>query len=187
MRTHAIQAFHIMHFEQRGETELNGQDLEVHDLRLGEALGDQQDGIGAGRAALPDLPRIHDEVLAQHGQRHMLADLLDELQASAEVGLIGEAADRRRTRGVIACGDVHGIEVGTNEPSRRALALHLGDDARSHGRALGHHGLEEVAWRRHAGHALAKQLEWRMLHALGHFGSLPVHDLLQRVGGHGNS
>lgn len=57
-----------MDFEEGGHVE--GADLcdEVGDLAVGEAFGDEEDGVGVDGSGLGDLVGLDDEVLAEDGE-----------------------------------------------------------------------------------------------------------------------
>lgn len=84
-----------MDLEEGGHVE--GVDLvdELGDLGVGEAFGDQEDGVGVEGAGLGDLVGVDDEILADDGEIDGLLDLLDEGGAASEVFLVCEAGDRR--------------------------------------------------------------------------------------------
>ena len=50
MIDHAVQVGGIVNFEQRGHPEFDRKDLEIDDLALREALGDEEDRVGADGA-----------------------------------------------------------------------------------------------------------------------------------------
>lgn len=120
-------------FEEDGHAELLGEDEEVDEVGLAEAFGDEEDGIGAGGAALVDLPGVEDEVFAEDGEGDGVADASDEGEVAGKERRIGEAGDRRGAVGVIPSGDVFRAEIRgvvfVADPSGGgALAFDLGDD-----------------------------------------------------------
>ena len=84
----------IVHLGQHVHIERAGQRLEFARLGVGQCGQDQQDAVGPHRPALVDLPRIEDEVLAQHRQ-------IDRRARGHQVfgGCPGNAARRSAPRG----------------------------------------------------------------------------------------
>ena len=101
----AHQVVEVVHLDQAGHVQLGGQDLQVDQLAGLEALGDQQDRIGAGGAGLVDLPGVDDEILAQDGQLHRVADRLDVLELALEILLVGQDAEGVGAGGFVGLGD----------------------------------------------------------------------------------
>ncbi len=58
----------VMHLHQHVEVEVARHLLQLDRLRIAQRRHDQQDAIGPGGPALEDLPRVEDEILAQHRQ-----------------------------------------------------------------------------------------------------------------------
>ena len=101
----------VMGLDDGRHVQLAGQDHHVQQMAFLDHVGDEQQGVGAGGSRLPDLVLIDDEVLAEHGQRHRLADLLDVPEVPAEVPFVGEARNRGRSGLVVLSGDADRIEV----------------------------------------------------------------------------
>src|SRR5262249_18792649 len=74
------------------------------------------------------LVAVEDEVFAQEGRRHGVADRAQVRQAALEERLIREHADGRGAVPFVGAGDGHRVEVRTQYPRRRRGFLDLGDD-----------------------------------------------------------
>ncbi len=58
----------VVHLDQHVHVQVARQRFQLARLGVGQRGHDQQDAVGAHRAAFVDLPGIEDEVLAQHRQ-----------------------------------------------------------------------------------------------------------------------
>ena len=124
----AQQIVDIVNLKQRGHSEFGGENLKVDDVTLGEYFTNQKNRVGTSRARLPHLIHVHDEVLAQHGQLHRIANHVDVLEAAAKVELIRETGNRACTVCRVGLRDGDRIEVLTDHTSRWALPFYLGND-----------------------------------------------------------
>lgn len=141
----AIEILCIVHFEQRGHAKFDAENLKVDDLTLSQALCDEQDGIGTGRARLPDLIGVDDEVFAKYRQGDRISNRMNELELSAKIVSVGEARDRRRSRRVIVSSDGDWVELFANHSSGWALVLDLRNEACACCAAVVNDCLEKVA------------------------------------------
>ena len=64
----AVELASVVHLDQHVHVQRAGQRLQLARLGVGQRRHDQQDAVGAHRAALEHLPGIEDEILAQHRQ-----------------------------------------------------------------------------------------------------------------------
>ena len=64
----------VVHLHQRGQAGAGGQAVQVGELGVVEAGGDEQDGVRAVLDCLRQLPLVDHEILAQQRQRDRLAD-----------------------------------------------------------------------------------------------------------------
>lgn len=103
--------------------------VQVGQFRIVQALGDQEDRIGTGRAGFEHLVAVDDKVLPQHRQVDHRPDLLQVLQRPLKVPLIGQHRHARGPVLGVRPGDRDRIEVGADQPRRRRGLLHLGDQA----------------------------------------------------------
>lgn len=133
----------------------------------------------APAARASHLVLVDDEVLAQHRQRHRVADGVDVGEVAAEELAVGEAADRGRSRFPVTSGDGHRIEVLADDPRGRALLLHLGDDAHGVGVPVVDHVAEEVARAAELGDALLEHFERHGTAGVRHLAVLVLDDVLE--------
>ena len=105
--------------------------MQIAQLVLRQAFGNEQDAVGAGGAGFDDLVAVDDEVLPQHGDRHGRPHTHEVVEAAAEIPRIGQHADAGRAVPDIGCGDVDGIRAGPDLARRRRPPLHLGDQGRT--------------------------------------------------------
>ena len=139
-----------MHLKQRRQAQLLRQDQQINQLRIAQALGNQQDRISARRRRLPHLVRINDEVLAQHRQRHAILDPPDEREVAPEEVSIRQARDRGGPALVVLFRDelrrkTFARILRPDQPGRGAHALHLRDHRRPPRRIRPRHRRKEVA------------------------------------------
>ncbi len=125
----AVQLAPIVGLDERLETQVQRLPHEAPQACRRVQRGEQEDGVGTGRPQLRELPRVHHELLGQHGQGHGLAHGPQIIQRAAEVGAFAEHRDRRGAApgvGARLGGDVQrrpGQRTG-----RGRGALDLGDD-----------------------------------------------------------
>ena len=97
-----------MRLDERAEAEPLGRGQEVTEERRFEDRDDQEDGVGAGGARLPELVLVDREVLAQERDAHGATDVGEVLQPALKVFLVGQDRDRG---GAV-------VRVGPCEPDR---------------------------------------------------------------------
>lgn len=125
-----------MGFEQDAEIEPMSQIEHLDHLRIVEAFGDQQDGIGAVGAGFEDLVRIEDEILTDDRKIDALFDSTHEGEVPAEEFFVREAGNSRcACLGVLLRDEFRHKSIlfifWANQPGRGALPLDLGDNARA--------------------------------------------------------
>lgn len=81
--------------EEGGHLERVDVSDEVGELLIGEALGDEEDGVGVDGAGLGDLVGIDDEIFAEDGERYRILDSEDVGGVSGEELLVCEAGNGR--------------------------------------------------------------------------------------------
>lgn len=187
VRQDAEEVVRRMDLEQDGELELVGEDHEVEQFGLAQALGDEEDGVGPGGAALPDLVGVDDEVLAEDGEGHFVADAVDVFEFAGEEAFVGEAGDRRGPGVVILSGDGDGVKgivilvFGPDPAGGGAFALDLGDDGGSGVFFAAGDSGEEVARASAFGSAFFECFEGLLVLAQANFFDLVVDNLAEGV------
>ncbi|MCY1545438.1 hypothetical protein D9M68_813810 [compost metagenome] len=174
-----------MHLDQHRHVQPLRQRFQIGHLRVVQAGGDQQDGVGPHGAGLVDLVRVHHEVLAQHREVTAGTSLFQIVGAALKKLLVGQhrqagGADLAIAFGV-ALGDVGRDEVFAQHALARAGLLDLGDHRGLAGGNLGPQGALEVACEQAAFGVEAHHVQ-RFLLARGGGGFvLDGHDLVQDV------
>ena len=130
----AVEFAAVVHFHQHRQAERQRGGLQVRQLRIVEAGGDQQDAVGPQRTRLDDLVFVDHEILAQHRQRAGGTRLLQVGGRALEEARVGEHAQAGRTAGLVAGGDLGRHEMLAQHTLARARLLDLGDDGRPPGR-----------------------------------------------------
>lgn len=62
----AVEIPGVVEFDEGGHAVGEDRFVQIREFRAGEAFGDEQNGIGSGRAGFDDLVLIEDEILSQH-------------------------------------------------------------------------------------------------------------------------
>ena len=91
----------VVHFDERGQTQLPGSLLQPHEIRLLECRHDQQRRIGAVGPRLEELILVDDEVFAEERERDRLAHSGEMFEGAIEERRLGEHRDRGRTTGFV--------------------------------------------------------------------------------------
>ena len=138
----AAQLVGRVRLHQRGHAELRDQLVQFDQTLLVERRDDQQYQVGARGAGLEHLVRIGDELLAQHRDRHGVADGLEVGERTVEPPLLGQHADRARPAGLVRDGECGRVRDRGERPARGARALHLGDDLDAVRRGESRQGVE---------------------------------------------
>jgi hypothetical protein len=93
---------------------LQGNGLQIGHLRVIQAGGDQQDGIGTHHARFVDLPGVDHEILAQHRQLARGARLFEVVDIALEKLPVGQHRQASRADHAVAVG-IALRDVGRNE------------------------------------------------------------------------
>ena len=101
--------------------------VEPSQLVVGERRGDQQHRVGAHQPRVDHVELAHREVLADHGQAARVAGLLEVGDGPAEVGLVREHRQTRRTARFVRRGQHRRVEPDVQVTLRRRAPLDLGD------------------------------------------------------------
>ena len=175
---HSLQVGSVMELDQSLHPQPHGSLIQVGQLGIIQALGDEQDAIGADGTGLQDLILVEDEVLPEQWHVDGLANLPQIVEVPLKVFLVGQDAETRRSVFDVRPGNLGGREVGPDQARRRRGPLHLGNQ--SH-RMVTQKGGFEVAYR---WCGLYLPLKFRNRHAVPrscHFGPFMNHDLLKDV------
>ncbi len=171
-----------MHLGEHGHVERHGQVLELVRLLVGEGCEDEEDGVGAHRARLEDLPRVDREVLAEHGQVAGQARKLEVPRLALEPFAVREHGQARRPRLAVGARQAGRVEGLADQAGGGRGALDLGDQPRAALAQLGAERAEEIA-RSVLRQRLALHLGERHARlALAHLLALGVEDAGERVG-----
>ena len=85
-----------MHFDQGGEADALGRVVEVAEPGIIESRHDQQHGVGARGARLPELVVVEDEVFPEERHVHFRAHRDEVAESASKVFLVGEHGHHRR-------------------------------------------------------------------------------------------
>ncbi len=99
---------------------LRADELQVTRLAIGQAGHDQQDAIGAHRAAFVDLPGIEDEVLAQYRQSRRRRERRADAPGALKIFLVSQHRQAGSATILDRRGPGRRIEIGPNQPARMA-------------------------------------------------------------------
>ena len=118
-----------MDLEQHREPQLAGELPERAQGGERSCRRDEQDGVRAVRARLPNLKLGDDEVLAQHRQRHRGPRRPEIAERAAEVRAVREDGDGRRSAALVRLRQGRRIQPGMDGAPGRARSLHLRDQS----------------------------------------------------------
>ena len=118
----AVEFAFVVDLHQHVHAQIAGQRFQFPRRGVGQAGHDEQDAIGAHGAALEHLPRVEDEILAQHGQSDGGAGGAQMLGGALEERLIGQ----HRQAGGAA------FRIGASQRGR----VEIGPDQSAGGRGL---------------------------------------------------
>ncbi len=177
----AEEGVHFVDFDEGGEAEFGGEDLEVDHEGVGEDFGDEEDGVGAGGFGFVDLVGVDDEVFAEDGKGDGGLDLGDVFEFSVKVLFIGENGESIGAGGVIGLRDGDGVEVFDEGAGGRRGFFDFRDDVDEAIGLFGEGG-EEVAWGGGVGGALLEFGEGDGGFGGGDLGLFCLDDLLQDIG-----
>ena len=127
MRSTRGQIGRLVQLDQRRHSQLDDRIVKLPERCVVQTFGDQQHGVGPGRAGFDHLIRVDDEILPQHGQIDRRADLPQVIEAALEIRLVGQHADARGPVLLVDPRDGHGIEVGADDALAGAGLLDFGD------------------------------------------------------------
>lgn len=125
---HPLHFLLIMCFCQDAKAKAPRVGEKLSDLLIGEDGCDKEDGRSPCERRLFDLASVDDEVLAEHGDLHLLRHGLQVSDIAFEPFRLCQAGDRGSPRRFILFGDRRKGEVLADRPLRRRRFLELADE-----------------------------------------------------------
>ncbi len=125
----AVEIPGVIEFDEGGHPVGEDRFVQIREFRAGEAFGDEQNGIGSGRAGFDDLVLIEDEILSQHRDRDFAADRDQKIEMPLKEVLVCQDAETVRAALLVDFRDGDGIEVGADESGGGRRFLDFGDES----------------------------------------------------------
>ena len=123
----AREMLRIVEFHEDIQPHSDGFAVQPREFVTRQDFGDEQDGVGPGDAGFEQLIAFEDEFLPQDRDADRRANRAEVVEMPLEISFIGEDAERSRAVALVDAGDLHRVEVSSDNTGRGGGLLHLGD------------------------------------------------------------